>query len=44
MDGIEIVKLEKMLESHKNTHAQGGKEGNDSDDEEEDPRQGHGGV
>jgi len=38
MEVAETVTLEKFNEGQKNTHAQGGTRGNDSDEEEDDPR------
>jgi len=40
MDVKETVKLEKYNEGQRNTHAQGGTEGDDSEDEEEGAGQG----
>jgi DnaJ homolog subfamily A member 2 len=41
MDDAEVVKLTKFTEGQRNTHATGGQEANESD-EEEDPRGGNG--
>lgn len=40
MDASEVCKLQEFSEDQKNTHCQGGTRGNDSDNEEDDPRMG----
>ena len=41
MDVAETVNLIEFKEFHRNTHHEGGTEGNNSDEEEDDPRAGH---
>lgn len=42
MDTEETVILQEYKEEHKNSHVQGGTRGNDSEEEEDDPRAGGG--
>jgi hypothetical protein len=42
MEGAQIVNMRKFTESDKNTHAQGGTRGNDSEEEGDDEEGGHG--
>lgn len=40
MDASEVCKLQTFSEDQRNTHCQGGTRGNDSDNEDDDPRMG----